>query len=1177
MSENFIPFDAATAPLHRGVNVVEASAGTGKTYSIAMLVLRFVAEFGVPLQELLVVSYTRAATEELRARIRKRLVEAREILGRGEQEGDDPGLVECLNRFADRPLARERLELALLDMDRAAVFTIHSFCRRMLQEQALESGQLFDMELTADVSQVRDELVEDYWRSRFYAMSPLHCSLFLDSFSNPDDLYKSISGVGAEDALAPADWPATDLALEQVDEYLEALASWWQQSAPSLEECFQAAITQGMFKKGFADGFDSWWQQCASFLSGHSQKLPAGLACLGQPGLMDQLHGNRLRGNAKKLAFLADWPLADEELAHFLDACQSAVLGLRLELARKLQSGLRERLGKQGRFSFDDLVIQLAQALAGEQQEELQKVLAGRFQVALIDEFQDTDAAQYRIFSTLFGGGKHFLFLIGDPKQAIYKFRGADIYAYFQARRSASQLLGLERNYRSNPLLVHAVNALFLQKQDAFVNPDLPYHEVSAAKSSQCWRLWQDGTARAAMVYCSLASPADDDIKPWTSGALQRRLQSYVVAEIRTLLQEGMLVTDTGAKRRVSAGDVAILVRTNRQAEDFQQALAHASIPSVVSSRKSVFETGECADLLQVIAAVATPADISLLRTAMSCKWFGMDGRSLYEQTRDEQGMNAWMERFHGYRQLWQEKGFLVMINALFEQESVFETLCGQPLAERQIANLHHLVELLQETEDTENMGISHTLQYLSLQMSSGERPEHAELRLESDEQAVKVVTMHAVKGLEYPIVFCPYLWYRSARLGREKQCIASHDEQGSQVADLGSADFFARRDMALLEELAEEARLLYVALTRASCRCYVFWGDVRGNPYSASSRDSALSWILSLGAEEDIEGQAERIAGLCDGEAVEFRPVAACAEGKSWQAAASHDAAAMHCRTFSRSVLPGEWLMTSYSALAGQSHSAEARDAVELPDTERTQSRRIFDLPFGTGFGNVVHGLLEDYPFSLLAGSEEYEEEILGQCRRFGVHADAGQLMGLLRDVTRAPLNPGNGREPFSLLDLAEQDLLKEMPFYFHLREGSTERINELLAFSDVVQPIQERKLKGYLTGFVDLVCRYQGRYYVMDYKSNYLGDHFSEYGQDGLVAAMRDHNYGLQYWIYTLVLHRFLAGTLPAYRYEQDFGGVFYLFARGMSPEYPGNGVFYDRPDVTVLDALQKSLGAD
>ncbi len=1176
MSEHLQSFDAATAPLCRGVNVVEASAGTGKTYSIAMLVLRFVAEFAVPVEELLVVSYTRAATEELRARIRKRLVEARTILVDGEQEGDDPGLVSCLKSLPDKPLSLQRLEMALLDMDRAAVYTIHSFCQRMLQEQALESGQLFDMELTADVRQVRDELVEDYWRRRFYEMSPLHCSLLLESFSSPDDLYRSISGVGVEAALEPADWPAIDLALAQVDDALAALVCWWQQSALALETCLQEAIGQGMFKKAFVEDFDSWWQQCVAFFSDHSQALVVDLSRLGRSGLMDQLDGRRLRG-AKKQAFLVDWPLEDDTVDRFLDARRGAVLALRIELARKLQSGLAERLNRQGRFSFDDLVIQLAQALRGEQQETLRQLLADRFQVALIDEFQDTDAAQYQIFSTLFGAGLHFLFLIGDPKQAIYKFRGADIYAYFQARRSASRLLGLERNYRSSPLLVEAVNRLFLQREDAFVNPDLPYHRVSAATSLECWRLWQDGTAQAAMVYCSLASPADDGKKSWTSGALQERLQSVIVDEIRTLLREGTLVTDSAVKRSVSAGDVAILVRTNRQAEAFQQALAHASIPSVMSSRKSVFETEECADLLQVTAAVASPADIILLRTAMSCQWFGMDGCGLYEQTRDEQRMDAWLERFRGYHQLWQERGFLVMINRLFEQESVFELLCKLPLAERRIANLSHLAELVQEMESRENMGISHTLHYLSSQMGSGERPEHAELRLESDEQAVKVVTMHAVKGLEYPVVFCPYLWYRSARLGREKFCITSHDAQGNQLADLGSADFLERRQRALQEELAEEVRLLYVALTRASCRCYVYWANVKGNQYTAGSEDSALSWVLSLDTAEESDGQAKRIAALCDGEAVEFRSVEARVEKKKRQVAEDRHSGAMSCREFARPLLPGEWLMTSYSALAGQGHFAEAREGADLSGPEKMMSRRIFELPFGAGLGNVVHGLLEDYPFSLLGRDEDYGEAITGQCRRFGVEADAEQLMGLLREVVRSPLTPGAGKESFALLDLGEQDLLKEMPFYFHLRDESTGRINDLLAFSNVVRPIQERKLKGYLTGFVDLVCRHRGRYYIMDYKSNYLGGHFSDYGPEAVVAAMAAHNYGLQYWIYTLVLHRFLAGTLPAYRYEQDFGGVFYLFARGMSPEYPGNGVFYDRPDLGVLEALQRCLGAD
>jgi len=217
MSEIFKTFDAASAALNRGVNVVEASAGTGKTYAIAMLVLRFVVEFEVVVEELLVVSYTRAATEELRSRIRKRLVEARDLLVDSQKNSEDSALLLYLDTLPDRALAIARLEVALLDMDRAAVFTIHGFCQRMLQEQALESGQLFDMELTADISQIRSELVADYWRARMYELPPFHCSLFLSHFASPDALYETVKGVGAEDLIEPDERVAVADALLQVD------------------------------------------------------------------------------------------------------------------------------------------------------------------------------------------------------------------------------------------------------------------------------------------------------------------------------------------------------------------------------------------------------------------------------------------------------------------------------------------------------------------------------------------------------------------------------------------------------------------------------------------------------------------------------------------------------------------------------------------------------------------------------------------------------------------------------------------------------------------------------------------------------------------------------------------------------------------------------------------------
>lgn len=1173
VAELFTPFDVSTAPLQRGVNVVEASAGTGKTYSIAMLVLRFVVEQDVKVEEQLVVTYTRAATEELRGRIRERLVEARDILlqtAKGKIQ--DTALVQYLEGLPDKTLALNRLQEALLDMDRAAVFTIHGFCQRMLQEQALESGQLFDMELCADVGRVRQELVDDFWRRKMYDLNLFHCSLLSEAFSDPKSLYESVRDVGAEDLIEPTHRISLEDALKLVDDHFVLVQRWWKKNSSTLEELFQDAIANNMINKKLRDAFHTWWQQCESFFSGDVTQLPPNLSWLSRAGLLAELNGAKLRGGVKKNSFLQDWPLADQSLEDFIDACSHAVLSLRIALAIELQSGLRERLQKQGVFSFDDLVLQLAKALDGAQREMLRPVLSQRYKVALIDEFQDTDAAQYRIFSTLFGGGDHCLFLIGDPKQAIYKFRGADIYAYFEARKSADNCVTLAKNYRSNPLLVKAVNDLFLARENSFVNPELPYNSVGSAKSPETLRLLDNDTPEPAMVYCSLSSPHEDGVKAWSGGNCLLRLQTFVLAEIKDLLQRKTIVLADGTKRAVVAGDIAILVRSHRQGDAFQQTLAHGNIPSVLSSRKTVFQTRECQDLQNVLEAVAVPSDAALLRRALSCKWFGYDGPQFYAMAHDEEEMEGWLERFYAYHELWQEKGVLAMMSRLITTESVFETLSALPLAQRQIANINHLLEILQEEETANNLVPTRILQYITEQRQSSDMAEYAQLRLESDEEAINIVTMHGVKGLEFPVVFCPVLWARSGHLKYEKQCIRFHDTQNRQVADLGSSAFEVRRSDAMKEELAEELRLLYVAVTRGSCRTYICWADVKGYGRALSSTESALAWALSITECENIHEQNEQIEVLCDEEAAAFRLLPSDTPCEDSFEIEKVDSETLSCRQFERFPLTADWLMTSYSALAGSAHYSTV---VSVPEQQIGESVAIHTLPFGAGFGNVVHGVLEDYPFSMLAGDEDYVDAVEGQCRRFGITAEAGQLMALLRDVTRASLTAGESGHMFSLADIPEEDQLKEMPFYFHLRPESTATINTLLAFSDVVRPVQEKALQGYLTGFVDLVCRYQGKYYVIDYKSNYLGDHLHNYDEKNIRSAMRDHNYGLQYWIYTLVLHRFLLGTLQGYNYEENFGGVFYLFARGMKPAFPGNGVFFDRPQLRVLDALLLALG--
>ena len=1188
-------FDAATAPLRQGVNLVEASAGTGKTFAIAMLVLRFVTESGLPLPGILVVTFTKAATEELKGRIRARLASARDLLDSNQRpeisDQTDPALAAWRAGLAERgitePLALHRLEMALLDMDLAAVFTIHGFCQRMLQEQALESGQLFDFELTTDPSRLRAQVIQDYWRRNFYTLSPLHCALITEIYKTPDDLYKSVEGAGKRSARIEPPAPTVAEALALFDTSLNHLSDWWQDNTATLRPLMQEAVNEGKFTKELQTGFSGWWQQVDDFLEGHSLQPPANIERLSAAGIKAELHGGKFRsskeksGEEKKQEFIAAWPLADQETADFLQARQSVALAFRIGLVRELATGLAQTLRRQNLLSFDDLISQLAKALAGDQGPALRQILGKRYQVALIDEFQDTDNAQYSIFSALFADSSHYLYLIGDPKQAIYTFRGADIYSYFKARDQADFHLGLEKNYRSHPALVEAINRLFQLREDAFATGELAYSPVLPAKSAVDGRLLDNGKS-AVMVYCQLDAAPDGDDGRWTSEKATERIVSSVVAETARLLrpQGPIMLTATDQDTPLAPRDIAVLVRNHRQADQFQAALARAGIPAVMASQQSVFTTDECHDLLRLLQALCSPGNTTLLKTALTSAWFGMHGQELYGLWQDSEQVDLWLARFHGYHLLWQERGFLAMMTSLLATEKILLNLARQPLAERKISNIHHLLELIQTAETEEAMGPGKTLQWLQTMKDDQRGLEDTELRLESDEEAVRIVTMHSAKGLEYPVVFCPFFWQRGNFLKKQKDFVTCHDENRSLVIDLGSPDFARHKEQALAEELAEELRLAYVALTRAKYRCYAFWAEVKGNKDVTESMMPSLAWLLSLEQGKDFATQIQTLRAQAMDESVAYELIAA--ENDEPMVMATRKAAPDELvpLTFTGRNLHTDWLLHSYSSLSHQpdnevNWSERPESAALSPST--SEAELLPDLPKGAAMGNVVHALLEEVPFATLATGTGYENLLHQQCTWFGVEVNPDRLASLLQKVVQTPLPVAEARTPFCLEALNPSEIIREMPFYFQLTNSSTEQINTILAGSPVVTPITPKALQGYLTGFVDLICRYQEKFYIMDYKSNWLGNQLSDYGPEGLEQAMRDHNYGLQYWLYTLVLHRYLQNAMEGYDYTAHFGGVMYLFVRGMEPTQPGSGVFFDLPDHATLERLDRCLAGN
>jgi len=1178
MAGKFQIFDTGRGSLEKGVNLVEASAGTGKTYAIAMIVLRAVVELDVGIEKILIVTFTRAATEELKGRIRTRLVEGRDIL-RGIGQEADRTLADWAETVVDKKGAIHRLQVALYEIDRASIFTIHGFCQRMLVDQALESGQLFDVELLADIGPMQSEIVDDFWRKHIYPLAAMPCSIIMDSFETPEELLKSIGGGGKGTGVIEPVVGRLEDVIAALKNGFAAMAVWWQKNGTPLLQQLAAIRVDNGFKKKFSEPFEQWSGSLDTFFCGIEKAVPANLHLLSRGGIINELNGNKYRGDERKKMVLADCVFPGRELDPFLEGCDQLLLTLRVQLAVELRQEVEKRLNQCSSLSFDDLISRLSQALNGGETagKQLRTGIQQRYQVALIDEFQDTDSSQWDIFSELFAGTAHYLYLIGDPKQAIYKFRGADIQSYFRARSTADHFLTLARNYRSHPFLVNEVNRLFTSRPDPFFLKEerIDFYPVQPARRGGDIDLLQENHSLAGMVYCLLSENSMTKDGRWTVGKGSSAFRRFVVAEIiRLLNQDEPVFVKENRERLLRARDIAILVRTNKQAAEYHKDLLQAGVPAVVASRESVFDSKECGDLLALLRAVAQPGDLSLLKTAMTLPWFGFTGGDLVILWRDEDRFSQWHERFLIYNTLWRDDGFMVMINRLIVDENIFPVLSLEEGAERSITNIQHLIELVQQAETAEHLQVGQTLFWLQRMRESGRSPqESVELRLESDADAVQIITMHGAKGLEFPVVFCPSLWYRSDRLAREKYCITGHDQDGNFVTDLGSELFEIFREKGIAEGMAEELRLLYVALTRAVLRCYVMWGDIKGRASVQDSFASALGYMLFPQGPCPAGEQRERVQKPAKSLSAYFLMV----EDNDISPVYRRKARQLDLRP----VLPSgrslhtDWQVASYSSMTALSEYEDELPA-RVGGDQTAGLIPVVGLPAGPNFGNMVHDLLESVPFADLALSKGNDSLFAAAGRKYGVDAEPELLLRLLQNIVTTPLPLSSGSS-VTLASLPEPSCLKEMEFYFRMSRLETEKINQVLSPDPVVCRLSHRIMQGYLTGLIDLIYESGGRYYVLDYKTNYLGDGMGDYGQENLSHSMRSHNYGLQYWIYTLVLHRHLTNVVDDYNYMDHFGGVLYLFVRGLHPDHPGNGVFTVVPDINRLNGLEKIFGGN
>ena len=788
-------FDVFTCSLD-GINLIEASAGTGKTWNICGLYLRLLLERDLDVQQILVVTFTNAATAELRERTRSRIVEALAWLRDGDEAGPsgDPFVAELVRAVeqrtdVDRPKLASKLDQALQYFDEAAIFTIHGFCQRALADASFSAGLPFSLELVTDDSEMALEAVQDFWRRRVAgdSCSPELAAYLIEKRDTPENYAKLLRRSLAK-PLARYRWPAgLDAPAGAIDmatmtRKYEAAEMLWAAQRTAVVELVKGSIPalhKGSYKEATIDRAAAAWD--AYFLAA------APLAPIDADDRMELLSTSRLQCGTNKNQTTPTHAFFDA--AEMLFSARAAIAG-ELDLARArlirdlidtVGPDLRRRKHERRVISFDDMLYNLHAALEGGEHPELASSLREKFPVALIDEFQDTDPLQFAIFDRIYGQGKLPVFLVGDPKQAIYSFRNADLHAYLRARESAAEQYTLAHNQRSTQGLIEALNGLFSTKPDAFMLKGLDYHPVEMGTKPR--KPFSDKTAKRADLQVWTLPPAPEG-GPILKTQAKRFAAQATAAEIARLVGEGDQGRITISKRHLQPGDIAVLVRTHAQGSEVKRELAALGIGSVEMSQASVFQTPDAEEVERVLIAINQPSRDALLRGALATEMMGCDAAKVTEISADEAALMGCLQRFAGYRDVWLRQGVGVMYRKFLTDENVSARMLRRDDGERRLTNLLHLGEQIHQAAATHGSPDA-LLRWLATKRRDGAADEVAQLRLESDRNLVKIVTIHKAKGLEFAIVFCPFLWDGRNRFGPPKpEGQEYHDADKEAVID---------------------------------------------------------------------------------------------------------------------------------------------------------------------------------------------------------------------------------------------------------------------------------------------------------------------------------------------------------------------------------------------------------
>ncbi len=1193
-----------------GISLVEASAGTGKTFSITKLVLQAVLVKEISIEKILVVTFTEAATKELRSRIRAEFHDFEKYVS-----DDDPSkerieeyeiIIENAEPKNDKPKLLKNVQLALLNIDQAPIFTIHGFCQRMLNENTFESKINFGAELLTDTNELVKEIAENFWRKNLVNITEEEQELFSDiKFDKIHNLTGNFIGYNNVELVN-----ASEKSLDEIKEKLKSL---------DIEK----------LKKEMLEFFKEYSNNLNRKYSTENYEATVNKLTLKniRNFSYDEVERNVKTKNKKKVIDLPHANFFDEidELKDLIFA-PAAIYKRLYDYTKEEIERIKE---ERNILTFDDLIQKLRNVIADESktpdEQPLTELIRAKYHLAFVDEFQDTDKTQYKIFKHIFGESDgHGLFLIGDPKQSIYKFRGADIYSYLQAKADAKAEYTLQNNYRSEKGMIEAVNSLFrfkdklideeiekLPEESAEIKGEILEKtknnifacptEHTKAKIDFVPAKFPDGSNKETLKNIE----PSENLQLWTvngynANFIERNICQNIAAEIINLMKKDESpYFDGEEKKQLSFKDFAILVNTHKQATEIKRALSKSNIPAVIQNTAKIYESRQAEEIKLWLKAILKPTERNI-RSLFVTDLLLKSAEELEEISNKE--IFDLAEQFILLSQGVNNYGIYAAFTSFVNKYGVMEHALKKQDGERIVTNYFHIINLLHQNELKAGRNVEKALNFLEFEMQSGEVNDEKQEQLESDKKAVKIMTIHKAKGLEFPIVFCPFIWNNAITKyeSYQKTLLFNEFKDGKNVQKL---DLGARKN--ILEEnkklnrkdvLAEHVRLLYVALTRAKSRCYLIFGN------NNKLAQSVFAYMFTTKSKKFVDelsggGVSVRLKELHqeinnniktfkekDSPLIHFEEKSRIENPATFTInddEETKEKLVLSCKKAGN--LSQKWGVGSFTSLVS---------SVPYENDNPKTGEGIFELPGGKFFGTAIHKICENY---FNEGEKIFTNKILRKTMfenvlkvepyfRNNDPAVSEKRFDTVKQMIDNNLNSGikvNDCE-IKLRDISPCDARPEFSFYYKVNKISPKLLKALFVnfiaeqklsyFKTQLEKLDFSLKKGYLTGEIDLLFRKNNKYFVLDWKTNNLGDSITDYAPDNIENNMAKHLYLLQAHIYTLATHLFLKQTLENYNYDKDFGGFIYVYTRGVDKN--GNGMYFNKPRFEFIEKLEKEI---